>query len=116
MFQFSDSDFYLPWFFNESCGSFNFGLERVIAGVSRFGEPAGGIENTEGERRALSLAYENVIYAEHGGDKRVEAEHIWRTAFLGKPFESYGTPWLNQWLEAYPRPEDPMFGLLNWWW
>jgi hypothetical protein len=116
MFQFSDSDFYRPWFYNESCGSFNFGLERVIAGVSRFGEPTGGMDNTAGERRALSLAYENVIYAEHGGDKSNEAEHIWRTAFLGEPFQSHGTPWLNQWLEAYPRPENSMFGLFNWWW
>lgn len=117
MFQFSDSDFYRPWFYSDSSGSFNFGLERVIAGVSRFGVMSGDKDNTEGEKKALESVYENIMYSEHGGDKSEDPEYIWRMAFSGEPFFSHGKSWLQQWLEVYPRPSDePLLGLFNWWW
>jgi hypothetical protein len=117
MFQFSDSDFYRPWFYSDSSGTFNFGLERVIAGVSRFGMMSGDKDNTEGEKKALESVYENIMYSEHGGDKSEDPEDIWRMAFSGEPFFSHGKSWLQQWLEVYPRPSDePLLGLFNWWW
>ena len=105
MFQFSDSDFYRPWFYSDSSGTFDFGLERVIVG------------SRSHEKQALNLVYENIIYSEHGGDKSEEPEDIYRIAFLGERFYPYGTLfWTDIWSGVFPRPEDPQFGLLNWWW
>lgn len=110
IFQFSDSDFYRPWFYTRS-GSFDFGLERVIIGADYQ-----GMSNTE-EDKALGLVYENIMYSEHGGSKVKEPEDIYRTAFLGEKFRSYGHgSWLNSWSAFFPRPEYPKFGLMNWWW
>ena len=106
MFQFSDSDFYRPWFYSDSSGTFDFGLERVIVG------------SRSKEKEALSVVYENIMYSEHGGDKSEDPEDIYRIAFLGERFHPYHSKlyWTDIWSGVFPRPEDSLFGLFNWWW
>lgn len=119
IFQFTDSDFWRPWVMEET-GSFNFGLEQVIMGVAGTAVEGG---RTTFEQEALNQVYENIMYSEYGDDKSEDPEDIYRTAILSAPFrermpvkEYEMKTWLEVWLKDFPRFDEPLFGLLNWWW
>ena len=75
------------------------------------------------EQEALKQVYENIMYSEYGDDKSEDPEDIYRTAILSAPFrdrmpvkEYEMKTWLEVWLKDFPRFDEPLFGLLTWWW